>query len=124
MMADHNKQIKKIERLNGDIMKIKTSMTDITRGYNKVWRCGYCDLAQIMHGVEPNYYNSGVYGWNCDIYDTPAGAITTGYRNMRGERIPFDIIEAYDKKDREIIATMWTDKDYRVKLEELRRDFF
>lgn len=104
-------------------MKIKTAMTDITRGWKKVYRTGYCDLQNIFFGVEPNYYNAGLYGWNCDIYETEKAYITTGYRNMRGDRIPYDLIERYDKAAREIIKDMWTDKNYRNRLEELRRDF-
>ena len=105
-------------------MKKKTSMTYITAVFRKVWRCGYCDLQNILHGIEPDYYNAGAYGWNCDIYNTEAGAITTGYRNMRGERIPYDIIEKYDNEAREILKGMWTDTEYRNKLNDLRMRFF
>lgn len=104
-------------------MKTRTSMIQITRNYNKVWRCGYCDLQNIFKGVEPDFYNCGVYGWNCDIYDTTAGAITTGYRNMRGERIPYEMIERYDKAAREILKDMWSDPNYKTRLENLRKDF-
>ena len=79
-------------------MKIKTSMKVITENYKKVFRCGYCDLQLIMRNDEPTFYNSGVYGWNCDIYtDNKRNiAITTGYRNMRGERIPDELIKKYN----------------------------
>jgi len=105
-------------------MKKRTSMTYITAVFRKVWRCGYCDLQNILYGIDPEYYNSGVYGWNCDIYITEAGAFTTGYRNMRGERIPYDLIEKYDTEAREIIKGMWTDNEYRNKLNDLRARFY
>ena len=104
-------------------MKKETTMKYITNVYRNVYRCGYCDLQNIFHGIEPTYYNAGIYGWNCDIYDTPAGAITTGYRNMRGDRIPLELIEKYDAAAREILRDMWTDPDYRTRLENLRKDF-
>lgn len=104
--------------------KIKTSMNYITNVYHKVWRAGYCDLQYIMRGVEPRFYNSGVYGWNCDIYDTDAGAITTGYRNMRGERIPDKLITLYEEKARGIIDNERDYNEMQKKLDALRADFF
>ena len=85
-------------------MKKKTSMNHITNTYNSVYCCGYCDLQYIMRMTEPQYYNCGVYGWNCDIYtDISRGmAITTGYRNMRGKMIPKEIIDKYSKIAEEI----------------------
>ena len=79
--------------------KTRESMK-VTNNFRKVFRCGYCDLQHVFHGVEPNYYNCGVYGWNCDMYVNYEYdmIITTGYRNMRGERIPSDIISKYEKK--------------------------
>lgn len=78
-------------------MKTHTSMTRFTKGGYKVFRCGYCDLQYIMVGVEPQYYNAGVYGWNCNIYQYGNIVITTGYRNMRGSLIPDDLIKKYSE---------------------------
>ena len=77
--------------------KIKTDMKRINNGFRKVFRCGYCDLQYIFRNEEPQYYNCGVYGWNCDIYvDYKRDiAITTGYRNMRGKQIPLELIKKY-----------------------------
>lgn len=87
--------------------KIRTSMTEITkrRGWKNVYQCGYCELQEVFTAYPATYYNSGVYGWNCDIYtdyktDT---IITTGYRNMRGKKIDRDLIEKYEKKARKIL---------------------
>lgn len=83
--------------------KIKTSMK-ITNNFKNVFRCGYCDLQKIMQHNEPYYYNCGVYGWNCDLFVDYATdtIISTGYRNMRGERIPNKLLEKYNKKADEI----------------------
>ncbi len=85
--------------------KIKTSMKEIRNGWSKVFRAGYCDLQNIFRNREPQFYNSGVYGWNCDVYcDYKRDiAITTGYRNMAGIRIPDELIRAYDSRAKEIL---------------------
>lgn len=99
--------------------KIKTSMRDIRNGWRKVFRAGYCDLSNIFHNREPQMYNCGVYGWNCDIYCDYGRniAITTGYRNMAGVRIPGEIIQKYDAKARTILDAMWTSETWREDLE-------
>lgn len=85
-------------------MKKHTSMTDITRNYKKVFRCGYCDLQYIMRCHAPQFYNAGVYGWNCDVYTIGNIAITTGYRNMRGALIPDKLIKKYSEIAKVIAA--------------------
>lgn len=86
--------------------KIKTSMKYIKALYPVVFRCGYCDLQYIYRYDDPTYYNCGVYGWNCDIYVNFKynAAITTGYRNMRGVRIPDEIINKYTEIAKNILA--------------------
>ena len=107
--------------------KQHTTIKYIKNVWNNVYRCGYCDLQYIMRYEEPNYYNSGVYGWNCDVYcDFKRDiAITTGYRNMAGKMIPDEIIEKYSKIAKEICED-WS-KSYeetRLALEENREKFF
>ena len=84
--------------------KIKIDMKRINNGFRKVFRAGYCDLCYIFMYENPQYYNSGVYGWNCDIYvDYKRDiAITTGYRNMRGASIPYELIKKYSDIAKEI----------------------
>lgn len=86
-------------------MKTQTSMTRFTKSGYKVFRCGYCDLQYIFRGIEPDYYNTGVYGWNCDIYLFDRLVITTGYRNMRGRPIPEQLIEKYSAIAKEIVTS-------------------
>lgn len=107
--------------------KVKTDMKRISNGYRKVFRCGYCDLQDIYKYETPQFYNCGVYGWNCDIYvDYKRDiAITTGYRNMRGERIPGDIIKKYSEIAKKIYENQWTKSfdEIRTALEENRENF-
>lgn len=103
-------------------MKTKTNMK-ITNNYKNSFRCGYCDLQNIFYAVNPQYYNCGVYGWNCDLYiDIPTDTIiSTGYRNMRGKSINHDIIKKYDTIARNIIDN-YTFKNYDLLVSELEKN--
>lgn len=87
-------------------MKIKTSITALRKAYPhyKIFRCGYCDLQSIVSSSDYQFYNAGIYGWNCDILvsHTYGIIITTGYRNMRGEMIPSELITKYSEICRDI----------------------
>lgn len=111
-------------------MKTKTAMNRIPTEF--IFRTGYCDLQYIFHGVEPQFYNSGVYGWNCDIYtdcaEAPNGrlyslAITTGYRNLRGARIPDSLIDEYTNRAKQIIENRYWSTDIREPLARNRDEF-
>ena len=108
-------------------MKTHIAIKTIRNNWNKKFQCGYCDLQYIMRGKEPQYYNAGVYGWNCDVYCDFGRdiAITTGYRNMTGKMIPSELIEKYSKIAEEI-SKDWS-KSYEKTLKELennRENFF
>lgn len=107
--------------------KKQTTAKNIRNWYSKAWRVGYCDLQNIFNGVSADYYTAGVYGWNFDAYESPDGesVITTGYRNMIGERIPSEILHKYDKKARDINARyMWKDYEKKQKAHEKNRAKF
>ena len=99
-------------------MKVETSIKMIRNNYNKVFRAGYCDLWHIMYTTEPQFYNHGIYGWNCDIYiDYKRDiAITTGYRNMAGKSIPSELIVKYTEIAKEII-----ENQFKIPYDEVRK---
>ena len=107
--------------------KIKTDMKRINNGFRKVFQTGYCDLQCIYTYEEPQYYNCGVYGWNCDIYvDYKRDiAITTGYRNMRGASIPYELIKKYSDIAKKIIERQFSAPYEKIKaaLDENRENF-
>lgn len=108
-------------------MKTEISMCKIKQNYVKCYYAGYGDLHYIMSQCTPRFYNYGVYGWNCDIYinDYFDIAISTGYRNMIGKRIPDEIIKEYTEKAKECINS--TILNYMQKLNQLntiRHEFF
>ena len=107
--------------------KQHTTIKYIRNNWGKVFRCGYCDLQNIFRYEEPQYYNSGIYGWNCDIYADFARdiAITTGYRNMAGRPIPSEVLDKYDAIAKEILGNMWNIPydELKAKLAENREAF-
>lgn len=87
----------------------KQKMTmKICNQFDRVFKARYCTLQDICPEgfISPSYYNEGKYGWNNDMYVIHSRnhsiIITTGYRNLRGEEIPSDIIEKYSCKAVEI----------------------
>ena len=83
-------------------MKKETTRKAIEERYGRVFKCGYCDIQNIFCLENPEFYNAGVYGWNFDVYTEKNIAICTGYRNMVGKLIPYELIEKYDAIAREI----------------------
>ena len=99
-------------------MKNTISRATIAQLYDTIYRAGYCDLQHIFSNVSRRAYNTGIYGWNFDLFTehTESGdtiAFTTGYRNMIGTRVPSEILEKYDKAARAIIDSRmpWEEKD-------------
>lgn len=105
--------------------KIKTTRKEINNMFSNVFYCGYCDLQHIISKSEAVYYNCGVYGWNFDVFiDYPTDtAITTGYRNMTGRRIPSEIIEKYSNAAKEI-HKLGFGSEVSELLEQNKRAFF
>ena len=90
-------------------MKFKTTSKELK---NKVpskylFKIGYCGLQHLLWFEKPIAFNSGVYGWNYDVYCINDIYITTGYRSMVGQNIPYELAKKYDDKAKEII-NQWT----------------
>lgn len=51
---------------------------------------GYCEMQNMLWGVERVGYACGVYGWNYDVFSVPGAIICTGYRAMPGRRPAVD----------------------------------
>lgn len=95
-------------------MKYRTTRKMIVNGTraDELFRCGYCDMWHILRNHEPIAYTCGIYGWNFDVYEVYGITITTGYRNMCGKNIPYDLIRSYEGKAKEIFD------DYSIPYEE------
>lgn len=72
------------------------------RNFPGVFRVYYVrnnDLQCLLS--DPVFYNAGSYGWNWDgylLFDRSGRKIiiNTGYRNMTGRKIPWEIAKKYD----------------------------
>lgn len=84
-------------------MKTKISKNQIYANFKKenCFQIGYCQLQHLFSENRAIWYNRGVYGWNCDIYDLGCYCITTGYRPF-GRTLPVDILQKYEKVDAKI----------------------
>lgn len=62
-------------------------------------------ITRHFYTIVPKFYNAGMYGWNCDVYANFEYdiAITTGYRNMAGTRIPSELIKKYNETAKSIL---------------------
>ena len=104
-------------------MKFRTTRKEIVNGSSDILAIGYCDAYNLLTFCDPIAYNSGVYGWNYDVYSVGNKTICTGYRNMPGRR-PNNLSE-YERRAREINAKMWeiSNEERREQLDALRREF-
>lgn len=80
-------------------MKAKVTRTFFSYALSKgrVFSCGYCEIPAMKKKLDPEVYNSGVYGWNYDGYRIGEYWILSGYRNYPGTPIPRDLIEDFNR---------------------------
>ena len=95
-------------------MKTKVSRKELTRYYNCIG-VGYCALQSLLNYFSPQYYNSGVYGWNFDAYTFGDVAIITGYRNVPNFA-DYQIVQKYEK-----MAENLQKQNYEIRRSEAER---
>lgn len=87
-------------------MKIKTTQKQIKKNYSNILAIGYAEYQDLLDKYKADYYTSGVYGWNANIFtiDKLGTAIVTGYRTF-GNRLSnkqLAIFEKYDNKAKKL----------------------
>lgn len=87
-------------------MKIKTTQKAIKENYGNILAIGYAEYQNLLDKYKADYYTSGVYGWNANIFtiDELDTAIVTGYRHF-GEWLndkQLAIFEKYDNKAKKL----------------------
>ena len=99
-------------------MKLKTTRKEIKNkvASNYIWQVGYCDMQNLLYYKSAIAYTSGVYGWNFDLYEVDGVYFTTGYRNMIGKQVDYELLRKYEEQAGEIIKT-WGRYEYEVKKE-------
>lgn len=111
-------------------MKFKITRKELKENY-RVVNVPYCELQYLLRNCSPVAYNSGVYGWNYDVYTferySTDIAICTGYCLMPGKNLYTAGISCreWDKKAEEIILKyQWDDVDKgKEELEKLLKEF-
>ena len=79
-------------------MKTQTTEKAIMGAFDNVIRVGYCDMQSALTWREPNFYTSGVYGWNSDVYVINSNTvIVTGYRPFGNVELPREAIDTLNK---------------------------
>lgn len=61
-------------------MKYKITQKETKQNFAKVFKVGYCEIQSIEYFLNPEAYNSGINGWNYDLFAFGKYAICTGYR--------------------------------------------
>lgn len=85
-------------------MKIKTTRKYIRAVYDTILSVNYCGAQFLLWNDSPIYYNSGVYGWNCDYHIINGVCICTGYRpHGISTKETIEITNKYDKMAKAII---------------------
>lgn len=94
-MKVDQKEITATQALNakGETMaKFKVTSKEVKQNYSIVISIGYCGAQALLRYEKPIAYNSGVYGWNYDLYEISDNiAITTGYRPI-GKSIDYTLL--------------------------------
>ena len=79
-------------------MITKITKKAIMSAYRNVIKVGYCDLQDALIWREPNFYTTGVYGWNADVYVIDhETVIVTGYRPFGNMELPREVIDTLNK---------------------------
>lgn len=107
-------------------MKFKTTSRELKNNVstNYLFKTGYCALQELFYCEQPIAYSRGTYGWNYDVYKIDNVYITTGYRSMVGNSIPYSLAEKYNNKASKIaydINLKYDDK--RKMLSDLIQEF-
>ena len=85
-------------------MKEKTTKKAMLHNYTCI-SVPYCTLQSMLVYRSPDYYTSGVYGWNADCYIFGNYAIVMGYRPF-GIKADSSICTKYDSKAEKMLLDM------------------
>lgn len=107
-------------------MKFKVTRKQIKENYKAV-NVPYCELQHLLRYRSPVAYNTGIYGWNFDVYDftdfSTNICICTGYRLCPGIPVERDLYVKYEEVAKEIIYGDTPYQEVKEKLDDLIREF-
>lgn len=105
--------------------KIKTTKKYIKANYNYILNTSYGNADYLLTGIEPRYYNAGIYGWNWNGYElTENLCIITGYRNTLGQDVDQEVLKYYENQAKQTFQNSnLTHYQILRAIELLRNDF-
>lgn len=113
--------------IGGYNMKLKTTRKEIKNkvASNYIWQVGYCGMQHLLYYKNAIAYTSGVYGWNFDLYEVDGVYFTTGYRNMIGKQVNYELLRKYEGQADLVINTfgLYTHEEKRERVTELLKEF-
>ena len=78
-------------------MKVQVTQKQVRTNYKAYMVTDGNPLECILSHVSAGYYNSGVYGWNADIYTFDNVAFVRGYRPF-GNVFPSDVMKKFARR--------------------------
>lgn len=83
-------------------MTFKTTAKNIRENGRFTCKVGYSSLQYLLWDLSPIAYTCGVYGWNFDVYSIDGYTLTTGYRGMVGNSLPYEVTKDLERKAEQI----------------------
>ena len=90
------------------LLKCKVTDKELKEHYDKTVCIPYCKAQHLLTGLQPNFYNSGVYGWKYDAYDYKGVLIVSGYNAFGKQAIA--IVEEYEEKAKKLLNALTVDE--------------
>lgn len=102
------------------MVKLKVSQNDLKDCI--CYAFGYCDIHGIVNYRTANAYNSGIYGWNYDVYfhEEKNVAIITGYRPY-GFKLHDNV---FIKEKNKSLTGLLSDYGYKLRDNKKRKELF
>lgn len=104
----------------------RKDMMQWTRDGFKCYVIPYCGAQYLFNDSGRDFYNSGVYGWNCDVFlfYSERVVIATGYRTPACYiDAPSELVREYNGRAERITAEVHDWKPQRAAIEALRDEF-
>lgn len=95
-------------------MKVKTTKKSVKNAFCNIYSIGYCNAQNLLQGIDPFAYSTGVYGWSCDYYNIEGVCVSTGYSTI-GEKINYELVNKYENKATKILDDYNVDYQKRKK---------
>ena len=84
-------------------MKLTKKEVERLAANGKIYSVGYCKAQHLLRYQNIHGYNSGVYGWNYDVYVVGDNVIITGYRPFKANKFNDEKLKKYEQRAEKIL---------------------